>query len=86
MWRHHVSSVHCNPIKTTIINLSRWSDCTALEKRSGEKLKTPSLSVNNNAWGAGVNIISQVLVVLTHGKRECQAVVLVQVGATLQPH
>ena len=48
-----------------------------------EKLKTPSLSVSDYGGGE-VNIISQMLVTLTHGEKVCQALVLVQTGAFLE--
>ena len=57
--------------------VQKWKE--QVEKR----LKTSSLSVSNYGGGA-MNIISQMLVTLTHGKRECQTVVLVQTGAFLE--
>ena len=57
--------------------MQKWKE--QVEKR----LKTPSLSVSNYGGGA-VNIISQMLVTMTHEKRECQTVVLVQTGASLE--
>ena len=48
-----------------------------------KRLKTSSLSINNYGGGE-VNIISQILVTLTHGKKNCQAMVQVQTGASIE--
>ena len=91
---HPVKALVDTESPITIVSIDCLLDILAKNRTDGqtvqdwkewveEKLKPPSLSVSNYGGGE-VNIISQMLVTLTHGEKACEVVVLVQTGASLE--
>lgn len=77
-----IVSIDCL-LDTLAKNRAKGQTVQDWKRQVEERLQTPSLSVSNYGGGE-VNVISQLSITLTHGEKECQSVVLVQKGASLE--